>query len=54
MSDYYAECHGCGKLYPVIEGHDCEYGTHVPPVDFVRTTIEDEEGNEVEIRTENA
>jgi hypothetical protein len=52
-TDAYATCTACGKTYHVCEGHNCEYGTYVPAVDYTRVTVEDNEGNEVEVRTEN-
>jgi hypothetical protein len=46
-------CPHCGKCYHVCEGHNCEYGTYVPPVDYTRVTVQDSQGNEVEVRVEN-
>jgi hypothetical protein len=53
MKDHFAECPNCGKLYPIIEGHDCEYGTYVPPVDSVRCTVRDQDDDDVEITVEH-
>jgi hypothetical protein len=49
IHDPYAVCLECGKTYHVCEGHNCEYGTYVPPVDSVRCTVEDQDGDDVEI-----
>jgi len=49
VKDHFAECPDCGKLYPVVEGHDCEYGTYIPPRESIRVTVQDDEGNDVEI-----
>ena len=52
--DHFAECPDCGKLYPVVEGHDCEYGTWIPPKNGVRVTIQDSDDNDVEIPVDYA
>jgi hypothetical protein len=52
--DHYSECPNCGKLYSVVEGHDCEYGAYIPAVDYTRVMVMDSDGDQVEIRTENA
>jgi len=52
--DHFAECPNCGKLYPVVEGHDCEYGTYIPPRESIRVTVQDDEGNDVEISVDHA
>ena len=52
--DHYAECPNCGKLYPVVEGHDCEYGTYIPPKSGVRVTVQDSDDNDVEIPVDHA
>ncbi len=51
--DHFAECPDCGKLYPVVEGHDCEYGTWIPAVDSVRCMVQDQDGGDVEITVEH-
>lgn len=53
-NDHYSECHNCGKLYAVVEGHDCEDGTWIPAQDYARITVLDNDDNNVEVRTENA
>jgi len=52
--DPYTVCPECGKTYHVCDGHNCEYGTYVPPVDYTRVEVEDSEGNDVEIRVDHA
>ena len=51
---YFAECPDCGKLYSIIEGHDCEYGTYIPPRNIVRVTVQDNDDNDVEIPVDYA
>jgi len=47
--DHYAECPECGELYAITEGHDCEWGAHIPPRYNVRVTVQDSDDNDVEI-----
>lgn len=54
MKDYFSECPDCGKLYPIVEGHDCECGAYIPPRDTARVTVQDNEGNDVEIPVDHA
>ena len=54
MTHYpYNVCPECGKTYHVCEGHNCEYGTYVPPVDSVRCTVQDQDDDDVEIRVDH-
>lgn len=53
IHDPYNVCLECGKTYHVCEGHNCEYGTYVPPVDSVHCTVKDQDDQDAEITVEH-
>jgi len=53
IHDPYAVCLECGKTYHVCEGHNCEYGTYVPALDSVHCTVQDQDGDDAEVRIEH-